>query len=197
MSRDTWRCTATARRLAAAMAAALLGCGRGDAGASNGVARAGADSASHAAGAPAGTVADAVPTPGFTSAQGTPSPQPAPAVATAEDAARIAPPPPAALSARTSAEEQAALRMLPAGAGHDLVVGKCLVCHAATMITQQHKDTTGWNKTVTQMIAWGAPVAKEQQAPLVAYLAEHFPARVAGEPARLQGAGGRRFRRPL
>jgi cytochrome c5 len=105
------------------------------------------------------------------------------AVATTEDAARIAPPPPAALSARTSAEEQASLRMLPAGTGHDLVVGKCLVCHAAAMITQQHKDTTGWNKTVTQMIAWGAPVAKEQQVPLVAYLAEHFPARTAGAPA--------------
>jgi hypothetical protein len=52
------------------------------------------------------------------------------------------------------------------------------------MITQQHKDTAGWNKTVTQMIAWGAPVAKDQQAMLVAYLAEHYPARAADEPAR-------------
>ena len=198
MSRDAWRCMAAARRLVAVVTSvAVVGCGHEDGGAPKSVARAGADTASHAPGASAGTVAGAVPTPGLTSSQGTPSPQPAPAVATAEDAARIAPPPPAALSARTSAEEQAALRTLPAGAGHDLVVGKCLVCHAATMITQQHKDTAGWNKTVTQMIAWGAPVAKEQQAPLVAYLAEHFPARSAGEPARLQGAGGRPFRRPL
>ena len=144
MSRDTRRCIVTVRQFVAAVTvAALVGCGREDAGA----------------------------------------PKTAPAVATAEDAARIAPPPPAALSVRTSAEEQASLRTLPAGAGHDLVVGKCLVCHAATMITQQHKDTTGWTKTVTQMIAWGAPVAKEQQSPLVAYLVEHFPARTASAPA--------------
>ena len=177
MSREMWRCTAAVQRLVAmATAVAVLGCGRQDAGAPNSGVRVGAESASHALGAPADTVADAAPTPGFTSAQGTPSAQPAPAVATAEVAARLAPPAPAALSARTSAEENAALRTLPAGTGHDIVVGKCLVCHAATMITQQHKDTTGWNKTVTQMIAWGAPVAKEEQAPLVAYLAEHFPA---------------------
>lgn len=185
MSRDVRRCTAAVRRIVAAgTAVAVFGCGRPDAGAPKSGTSAGADSASRAAGAQAGTMADAAPTPGFTSAQGTPSPQPAPAVATAEVAARLAPPPPATLSARTSAEENAALRTLPAGAGRDIVVGKCLVCHAATMITQQHKDTTGWNKTVTQMIAWGAPVAKDKQAALVGYLVEHFPARAAGEPAR-------------
>jgi cytochrome c5 len=90
----------------------------------------------------------------------------------------------ASLATRTSAEEQAALRALPAGPGHDLVLANCLTCHAATIITQQHKDTAGWSKTVTQMIAWGAPVAKDQQAALVAYLFEHFPARAAGEPSR-------------
>ena len=185
MSRDTGRCMATVRQLIAVVTAvAVVGCGREDAGAPKSVARVDADSVSHATGAPVGTGADAAPTPGFTSAQGTPSLQPAPAVATAEVAARLAPPPPATLSARRSAEEDAALRALPAGTGHDIVVGKCLVCHAATMITQQHKDTTGWNKTVTQMIAWGAPVAKDQQAQLVAYLAEHFPARAADAPAR-------------
>ena len=52
------------------------------------------------------------------------------------------------------------------------------------MITQQHKDTTGWNKTVTQMIAWGAPVPTNQQGTLVAYLATHYPPRAAGAPAR-------------
>jgi len=188
MSRDEWRCAAAVLRLVPVVAAvAVVGCGREDAGAPESAARVGADGAAHAPSAAASTVADAAPTRGFTSAQGTPSPRPAPAVATAEVAARLAPPPPAALSARTSAEEQAALRTLPAGAGRDIVIGKCLVCHAATMITQQHKDTTGWNKTVTQMIAWGAPVAKDQQAPLVAYLAEHFPARAGGDPARRAG----------
>jgi cytochrome c5 len=103
-----------------------------------------------------------------------------PAVATAlvaassEAAAKLAPPPPAALSARLAAEEQAAIGRLPAGPGRDLVVGNCLICHAATMIEQQHKDTTAWNKTVTQMIAWGAPVPSDRRGDLMTYLAKHF-----------------------
>lgn len=99
-------------------------------------------------------------------------------------AARLAPPPPAALTAQLAADEQVAIKHLAAGHGHDLVIGNCLTCHSATMIEQQHKDTTAWNKTVTQMVAWGAPLAKDQQAILVAYLAGHYPARGAGPPAR-------------
>jgi cytochrome c5 len=91
-----------------------------------------------------------------------------------EAAAKLAPPPPAALNARLAAEEQAAINRLPAGPGRDLVVGNCLICHAATMIEQQHKDTTAWNKTVTQMIAWGAPVPSDRRAELMTYLATHF-----------------------
>ena len=184
MSPDSSPSTAITRRfVSAAVAAAVLACGRGDANGPKTVGGASADSG-RARGAQASAVADAAPTPGFTSAQGTPPNQPAPAAAPAAAAARMAPSPPTALASRMSAEERIALRALPAGPGHELVLGSCLTCHAATMITQQHKDTAGWNKTVTQMIAWGAPVAKERQAGLVAYLFEHFPARAAGEPAR-------------
>lgn len=171
-----------------ALALVALGCGR-DAGTRG---RAASDSAVHAprtdAGAAASGAADAgaaaAPTPGFTSAQGTPAAQPQPARASAMQADRMAPPPPASLAAVTSAEEQAAIRALPPGPGHDLVIGNCLICHAATMITQQHKDSAGWNKTVTQMMAWGAPVPQNQRAMLVAYLAAHYPARATGMPAR-------------
>jgi cytochrome c5 len=95
-------------------------------------------------------------------------------VVSSDAAAKLAPPPPPALDARIAAEEQAAISRLPAGPGRDLVVGNCLICHAATMIEQQHKDTTAWNKTVTQMIAWGAPVPSDRRAELVTYLATHF-----------------------
>jgi len=184
MSRDTRRFMATTWLLAtAALTVAVYGCGRDDTSGSKSLGRAGADTLGQATGAQARTAA-ATPTPGFTSAQGTPPAQPAPAIAPAAVAARMAPPPPTTLATRTSAEQQAALRALPAGPGHDLVLANCLTCHAATIITQQHKDTAGWNKTVTQMIAWGAPVAKDQQAALVAYLFEHFPARAASEPSR-------------
>jgi cytochrome c5 len=94
--------------------------------------------------------------------------------ASSEAAAKLAPPPSAALTARIAAEEQAATARLPAGPGRDLVVGNCLICHAATMIEQQHKDTTTWNKTVTQMIAFGAPVPSDRRAELLTYLATHF-----------------------
>ena len=181
MSRDASRFMATARSLGvAAVAVLVLGCGRGDANASKDAGSEGA----RAAGAPADTGADVAPTPGFTSARGTPPTLPAPAVAPPTAAAQMAPLPEGDLTARASAEEQAALRALPTGPGHALVVGSCLTCHAATMITQQHKDSAGWNKTVTQMVAWGAPLAKEQQTALVAYLAEHYRERAAGEPPR-------------
>jgi cytochrome c5 len=94
--------------------------------------------------------------------------------ASSEAATKLAPPPPPTLTAQIAAEEQAAINRLPAGTGRDLVVGNCLICHAATMIEQQHKDTTAWNKTVTQMIAWGSPVPSDRRAELMTYLATHF-----------------------
>jgi cytochrome c5 len=103
---------------------------------------------------------------------------------TAAGAAHIAPPPPAALTAALSAGEQAAIARIPAGAGHDIVVANCLICHGPSLIEQQHKDTTGWNKTVTQMVAWGAPLPPAEQPILVAYLAQHYGGRAAGPPAR-------------
>ena len=109
---------------------------------------------------------------------------PATPSATAEQAAALAPPPPAALDAKMAAEERMAVARLPVGSGHDLVVANCLICHASTMIEQQHKDSAGWDKTVTQMIAWGAPVPAAQKPVLLAYLAAHYPAIAAGPPAR-------------
>ncbi len=120
------------------------------------------------------------PTPGFTSQQGTPPARPAVPVAPADMAARVAPPPPASLVALVNEEERAATARLPAGAGRELVLGSCLICHAVTMIEQQHKSAAAWEKTVTQMIAWGAPVPAGKQSVVVAYLAEHYPARATG-----------------
>ena len=92
----------------------------------------------------------------------------------AADAARAAPPPSAALRATLAAHEAASTARIPAGAGHDLVVANCLTCHTAALIEQQRKDAAGWDRTVAQMVAWGAPLRPDQQPVLVAYLAEHF-----------------------
>lgn len=90
------------------------------------------------------------------------------------------------LALQVASAEQSAIARLPAGGGHDLVVGNCLVCHSAAMLEQQHKDTTAWNKTVTTMVSWGAPLKPADQPVLVAYLAEHFPARADAPPPPMQ-----------
>lgn len=167
----------------------MLGCGRDSGNASDTVAvgAVGVDSADGSGGATAQESdygAANPPSPGFTSEQGTPPAQPPVAEAPADVAARMAPPPPAALVALVSEAERAATARLPAGDGREVVLSSCLICHAATMIEQQHKDTAGWNKTVAQMIAWGAPVPDGKQSVIVAYLAEHYPARTVDEPAR-------------
>lgn len=99
-------------------------------------------------------------------------------------AAQLAPRPPTSLTTRMGAQEQAAIAALPAGTGHDLVLANCLTCHSARMIEQQHKDSAGWNKTVSQMMQWGSPLSADQRPVLVAYLAQHFPARSTGARSR-------------
>ena len=88
------------------------------------------------------------------------------------------------LTAQLAADEQSSIARLPAGAGHDLVLGNCLICHSSMMLEQQHKDSTAWNKAVTTMVSWGAPLPAAQQPVLVAYLAQHFPARAEGASVR-------------
>jgi len=63
---------------------------------------------------------------------------------------------------------------LPDGAGRAVIESGCLICHSAMLITQQHKDSTAWEKSVRQMEAWGAPVPPAEHAPLIGYLTEHF-----------------------
>ena len=90
----------------------------------------------------------------------------------------------APLTAQLAADEQSSIARLPTGTGHDLVLSNCLICHSSMMLEQQHKDSTAWNKTVTTMVSWGAPLPPTQQPVLVAYLAQHFPARAEGASAR-------------
>jgi len=65
-------------------------------------------------------------------------------------------------------------KQLPAGEGQDLVASKCQTCHSAMLITQQHKDSTGWEKTVTLMEKWGARLVPEDHATVVAYLLRSY-----------------------
>ena len=89
-------------------------------------------------------------------------------------------PRPTALAARLAASERAAIAKLPKAEGRDLVIGGRITCHSASVITMQRMDTTGWNRSVTQMMGWGATVPAEKKGELVAYLAKHYPARGPG-----------------
>ncbi len=62
----------------------------------------------------------------------------------------------------------------PAGAGRAIAERACLACHSTMLVTQQHKDRAGWEKTVHQMELWGAPVPAAAHDSLVGYLAERF-----------------------
>ena len=70
--------------------------------------------------------------------------------------------------------EKAEIAALPEGPGKTLVTERCLLCHSAGLITQQKKDAAAWGRTVTQMRTWGTPIEDQDQAALVAYLAQHF-----------------------
>jgi hypothetical protein len=84
-----------------------------------------------------------------------------------------------ALAATASDDGKAARRSvypeeLPAGPGHDIAERSCLMCHAATLITQQAKDSVGWEKTLATMEKWSAPVPAVERDTLRDYLLAHF-----------------------
>ena len=64
----------------------------------------------------------------------------------------------------------------PAGAGRALAERSCLTCHSAMLVTQQHKDSTGWEKSLKQMETWGVKLTPAERDTLVAYLRTRFGA---------------------
>jgi cytochrome c5 len=63
---------------------------------------------------------------------------------------------------------------LPPGEGREATERACLMCHSAMLITQQHKDSTAWEKSVKLMEAWGAPVAPAEHAVVIGYLTQQL-----------------------
>ena len=62
----------------------------------------------------------------------------------------------------------------PPGPGMEIARDACTICHGVPLVAQQHKDSTGWEKTVETMVKWGAPVDSAQRAPLVRYLLARY-----------------------
>jgi mono/diheme cytochrome c family protein len=63
------------------------------------------------------------------------------------------------------------------GPGRELTQASCSMCHSVDyiLINAPFQDRTGWEKTVTKMVkVFGAPLTPEDNAAIVAYLAQHY-----------------------
>jgi cytochrome c5 len=63
---------------------------------------------------------------------------------------------------------------LPDGAGKDLVMNVCTVCHDLMRITSKRKTKGEWNDIVDQMATKGAKASDEEFDTIVNYLAKNF-----------------------
>ena len=63
---------------------------------------------------------------------------------------------------------------LPDGPDAGLVRARCLTCHGADLIVQQRLTQVGWDREVTKMVRWGAPVTDGERPAVVAYLTRAF-----------------------
>jgi mono/diheme cytochrome c family protein len=73
------------------------------------------------------------------------------------------------------------------GPGKDLVLVSCAMCHSLDYIPMNSPflDRKGWEASVTKMVkVMGAPIAPEDAARIVDYLAAHYGKKDAGAPAR-------------
>lgn len=62
----------------------------------------------------------------------------------------------------------------PEGPGQGIAARSCLICHSATLVTQQAKDSTAWEKTIGTMEKWGVKLAPAEHDTLRTYLLTHF-----------------------
>lgn len=66
----------------------------------------------------------------------------------------------------------------PAGPGRAIAERACLFCHSPMLVTQQAKDSTGWEKSLATMEKWGAPTTPAEHDTLRGYLLAHFGPRM-------------------
>jgi len=50
----------------------------------------------------------------------------------------------------------------------------CLTCHVEDVIQQQHLTQAQWDREITKMTNWGAPVTSENRSAILDYLVKHF-----------------------
>ena len=65
---------------------------------------------------------------------------------------------------------------LKEGAGKNLVMGHCAICHSLDYIQMNSPilDRAGWEKTVNKMVALGADIAEPDKQAILDYLARQY-----------------------
>lgn len=58
----------------------------------------------------------------------------------------------------------------PPGPGREIASRSCLICHSASLVVQQAKDSTAWEKTIGQMEKWGVKLTPAEHDTLRGYL---------------------------
>jgi cytochrome c5 len=81
-----------------------------------------------------------------------------------------------AVSNRTGAASRRApyAADFPEGPGRAIAERACLFCHSAMLVTQQAKDSAGWERSIVQMEKWGTPLTPTEHDTLRGYLLASF-----------------------
>jgi mono/diheme cytochrome c family protein len=80
----------------------------------------------------------------------------------------------AALSDESGKPRPASAREFPPGYGKAIADRSCQTCHSPMLVTQQAKDSTGWEKTIGQMEKWGVKLTPAEHDTLRGYLLVSF-----------------------
>ncbi len=76
-------------------------------------------------------------------------------------------------------DEPPAPKMLTPGNGVELTTMRCAICHDATHITRTRLSRGEWEFSIKNMIERGAPIAQNEIAPILEYLATYYNRDVA------------------
>ena len=82
---------------------------------------------------------------------------------------------------------------LPRGEERDLILQACVQCHDLRNTVSQRKTSTGWKRTVDEMIWRGAPLMADEAETITKYLAISFgPDKPIPDELKKKPAGNKR-----
>lgn len=87
-------------------------------------------------------------------------------------------------------DEPAPSRTLTPGKGVELTTARCVICHDAQHITRTKLSRGEWEFNIKNMIERGAPIAPNEIAPILEYLATYYNRDFAPPPPTAQASGG-------